>query len=146
MNNIIVRPISQKDIWQVKTLDDKSGNYLSQWIKDLEENEISDYAFGIFSDNCLVGYCSIGYADDVGRSIEEHPLHTNDSLYLSDVYIRPEYRKNGYALKMCKEALHMANPDNEAVFLTVLYDDLERLYSKLGFEFIDADGRMVKAA
>lgn len=143
---LTVRPITKKDLEQVRTLDDESGNCLSQWVEDLEENEISSYAYGIFLHDFLIGYCSIGYADDMARSIEEHPLHTNDSLYLSDVYIRPEYRKNGYALKMIKEALHMANQNNEAVFLTVLYDDLGRLYSKLGFKFIDNNGNMVKAA
>lgn len=142
--NLSIRGLTRKDLDVAIQMDEESGNALTQWIEDLEEEDESDYGFGAFLNEELIGYCSIGYADDVGASIDNHPLHTSDSLYLSDVYVKPPYRKNGYALQMIETSLALANPQNEAVFLTVLYDNLEHLYNKLGFEFIDDSGNMVR--
>ena len=135
----IVRALTWMDAGQIKELDEKSGNDLSQWflgIDDYSEN----YAYGIFEGRKLIGYCSLGYADDCGSLIEGHPLHTHNSLLLSDVYVLKEYRGNGYAMKLCRQAIKQkvqAEPDSDAVFLTLLYDGLSRLYRKLGFEWCD---------
>lgn len=70
--SIIVRPFRYTDLKDVLKMDDESGNYVSQWVKDLEgeDDNYNDYSWGIYIDNELAGYCTIGYADDVCPVIE----------------------------------------------------------------------------
>lgn len=142
-NAFIVRPLTESDKTQVETLDEESNDYVSQW---LEDNE--DYAWGAFLGETLIGYCTTGYADDCCDAIANHPAHTDDSILLSDVFILPEYRHNGYAIQMITDALEFRhksdNNPHEAVFLTVLCDNLKTLYNRLGFSSIDENGNMVQ--
>ena len=98
-----VNLLSIKDLQSVRSMDASSGFQVEQW---LEDN--SEYAWGIFKNGTdeLIGYCTIGYADDVGDTIERHPEHTNDSLLLSDVYIDPQFRNKGYGVKLITEVIH----------------------------------------
>lgn len=132
---IKIRSLSEEDVIEVSYLDELSGNGVACMI-DCEE-----YAWGIFVDKKLVGYCTIGGAD-VG-DYDEEAEWTDDSLLLSDVFILSEYRGNGYAKLLVNEALNLANPDNESVFLKVLDDRLAYLYGSLGFQYLH-DGTMVK--
>ena len=124
----------------MRALDELSGNYVEQWLDSI------DYSWGMFLDNMLIGYCTTGYADDCSASIEDHPLHANDSILLSDVFVVPAYRHNGYASQMIRAALKLRHDNDgydETVFLALLHDELVALYEPLGFTFIDNDGHMV---
>lgn len=136
---LFVKPLSEEHRLEVEAMDDMSGNYVSQW---LEDNE--DYAWGLFAEEKLVGYCSIGYADDCGEQIEGYPGYTSDSLLLSDVFVLPEYRGQGFGSFMVNEAVKLrTEEDKQFVFLTVMYDRLSHFYEKIGFSFI-GEGSMVR--
>ena len=133
-----VKPLNKHDIDDVWNMDNDSGFYISQWEEDMDEN--NDYSWGIYDDdNKLIGYCSIGYADDVVSTIENHPLYSTDAYLLSDVYIKPEYRHNGLGLRMITEVIRQRfeRESVQPVFLEVMYDKLKDFYSKAGFESIN---------
>ena len=142
MRDITVRILTTQDIPAVKILDDLSGNYVEQWLDD----DNADFSWGIFLNQNLIGYCTTGCADDCADCIENHPLHTVDSLLLSDVFILAPHRHHGYATLLIKTALelrHISDGYDETVFLTLLYDNLATLYKPIGFSFIDDNGHMV---
>ena len=138
--SIIVRPFTYSDLKDVIKMDNESGNYVSQWVKDLEyeDSNYNDYSWGIYVDNILAGYCTIGYADDVCSVIENHPLHDDEAYLLSDVYIKPDYRNKGYGLQLIIETIkgRFAKEEKLPVFLQVFNDDLKYFYRKAGFEYI----------
>lgn len=140
MNNasITVRPFRYDDLADVIEMDAESGNCVQQWVKDLEPDEDNDYSWGIYNGNILMGYCTIGYADDVCSTIENHPLHAEESYLLSDVYMKPDYRHQGYGLKLITETIkgRFAKEETLPVFLQAFYDDLKYFYGKAGFECI----------
>ena len=98
-DKIVVRPFTAEDLFEVTEMDNCSGNDVRHTVEELEYKEINDYSWGIFVNDVLVGYCTIGYADGVGDKIENHPLHGDDAYLLSDVYIKPEFRNKGYGTK-----------------------------------------------
>lgn len=104
-------------------------------------DEDNDYSWGIYVDHVLAGYCTIGYADDVPSIIEKHPSHASGSYLLSDVFIKPEYRHNGYGLKMITETIlgRWKMEETGSVFLEIIYDNLKNFYGKAGFELL-SDG------
>ena len=129
-----------KDIFGMNGYPDVSAE---EWIQDNP-----DFAWGIFESGTekLAGYCTIGYADTGYPSIDNYPLKTADSLYLSDVYVMPEYRHQHMATNMIEEVIAMRwhkEKKKEAVFLSTLTDDLQKLYLPIGFIPIDRDGNMV---
>lgn len=132
--DVKIRSLTEDDIKEVSLLDDLSDNGVVDMI------DCEDYAWGIFVEKELIGYCTVGGAD-VG-DYEDEAEWTYDSLLLSDVFICPEYRGNGYAKLLINYALKQANPDNEPVFLKVLDDRLATLYESLGFKYLH-DGTMV---
>lgn len=132
-DTLYTRALTEEDTETVFMLDEKSGNCASEWL------DITDFAWGFFKEDQLVGYCTTGYADDCPFSIENHPLHTDDSLLLSNVFILPEYRHYGYSSKMVTDAIHKrweSDREQNTVFLTVMYDDLVSFYQKIGFQVI----------
>ena len=138
-DSISIRSLTLEDNYKVSKLDNMSGNFVEQW---LEDND--DYAWGLFKGKELIGYCTIGGADDCGKEITEYPGWTNDSLLLSDVFINPDHRRQGYATQMIDEVIkERTKEDKELVFLTVLYEDLVDLYEKVGFSYI-GNGIMVR--
>ncbi len=142
MNNasITVRPFRYDDLADVIEMDAESGNFVQQWVEDIkyEDDDCNGYSWGIYIDNTLAGYCTIGYADDVCPAIENHPLHRDESYLLSDVYMKPDYRHQGYGLKLITETIkgRFAKEETLPVFLQVFYNDLKCFYSKAGFEDI----------
>lgn len=137
--SVIVRPFTYADLKDVIRMDDESGNYVTQWVENLEhEDDSNNYSWGIYVDNILAGYCTIGYANDVCNVIENHPLHSNESYLLSDVYVKPDYRHQGYGLQLITETMknRFAKEETLPVFLQASYDDLKYFYSKAGFEYI----------
>lgn len=133
-DTLYTRALTEEDTETVFMLDEKSGNCVSEWLKGN-----TDFAWGFFKEDQLIGYCTTGYADDCPFSIEDHPLHTCDSILLSNVFILPEFRHHGYGSKMVTNAiLNRWESDRvqNAVFLTVMYDDLVSFYQKIGFQVI----------
>ena len=81
----MIRPLLVRDLEQVQFLDSLSGNYVQQWIeKDDEGTDLDNaYAWGYFKWDRLIGYCTIGGADDLAVA-EQCKEYSNDSLLLSD--------------------------------------------------------------
>lgn len=122
-----IKLLSKEHEEQVNIMDEESGFYVGQWIEDNE-----DYAYGLFDRNTLIGYCTIGEASDVCREICNDIDYDEDSLILSDVYITPEYRGQGNALKMLQETLS-TRVHTETVYCEPRYESLQKLYEKVGF-------------
>lgn len=60
--SITCRPLTHQDYRHTIHLDNLSGNELAQWITHPEDDDL-EYAHGIFLDDNLIGYCSVGCAD-----------------------------------------------------------------------------------
>ena len=139
VEEVIVKPLSAVDAQEIVRMDDMSGFYVSQWLEEMDED--NDYSWGIYVNHVLAGYCTIGYADDVPSVIEKHPNYSSESYLLSDVFIKPEYRHNGYGLKMITETIlgRWKVEETNLVFLEIIYDNLKNFYGKAGFELL-SDG------
>ena len=131
-----VRELRLSDLLQVNAMDELSGNDVSQWVAE----ETEDYAYGLFDGKKLVGYCTIGGADDVPNCISSHPAYNYNSLLLSDVYVMPECRKKGLGTLIVSSAIRLkakAERDAKSLFIALLYDGLSNFYSRFGFEWVD---------
>lgn len=126
---ISIRNLTSKDIDAVSELDELTNFNVSFFLNDEDES----MAFGLFLNDKLIGYASLGYADDCAVQIENHPDRNNDSLLLSDVFITHEFRGNGYSVQLVEETLKQGNKTSENVYLTLLDDGLQKLYEKFGF-------------
>lgn len=128
----------------IRTLNESDEQYV-EYIDSLADFSVAQsldcegYAWGIFENNRLIGYCTIGGADDFYH-FEVYPGWNPNCLLLSDVFILPEYRRKGLASKLVSEAINMheESKDNH-IFLELLDSDLENLYSKLGFKTFISD-------
>lgn len=125
MKNITVRPLTESDEKIVSELDKLSGNDVASMI------DAENYAYGIFQKGKLIGYCTFGGADIGDPTFDTHPNYTNEAKLLSDVYIRPDYRRHGYCEKLLNTVL---NTDSHTVFLTLLDENLVSLYEQFGFK------------
>lgn len=128
LSTATVKLLTMKELHSVRFMDVVSDFYVEQW---LEEN--TDYAWGIFKNETdeLMGYCTIGYADDTSDIIEKHPEHTDDSLLLSDVYIKPQFRNKGYGIKLITEVIRKRwelDGNKNTVYLVAMYDKLMYFY------------------
>ncbi len=141
------RPFEESDVEvyerDSENLDKLSGlslTHVEDWYDDC-----NDYHFGCFHYGELVGCCTIGGADayDVAGNDEviHHPLYTEDSFLLSDVYIKPDFRNRGAGSTMIKQAIawKRKNEGNKAVFIDVMESDLFSFYEKLGFVTVSGD-------
>lgn len=132
----VVKPLTSKDSKNVEMLDEMSDFELEQWIEATEEDD-DPFAWGIFDDGILAGYCSIGNADDnICGEIACHPLYTCNSLLLSDVFIHPDYRHMGLGEMMVKSAIEKRwelDGSKEPVFLVYVSDRVAALYERIGF-------------
>lgn len=127
-----VRALTEDDRAQVVLLDDRSGNFVEQWLDD------ENYGWGLFKSNLLVGYCTIGYADDCCQAITDFNGWTPDSLLLSDVFVVPEERHKGLGAFLVNESISKRTEnEKELVFLTRMYDKLSTFYKKCGFQPVD---------
>lgn len=133
---MIVKPLvnlNSKELDTILELDKKSGFSVYHWVKD----NTDDYAYGIYNDNNeIVGYCTIGGADAVNPLVEEIPNFDFEDYYLSDVYVKPEYRHKGYGTYMLKEAIKIKYRSEgiAPIYLEVLYNDLKNFYNLVGFK------------
>ena len=145
-SNAFAAPLSIYQLSKVKTMDQMSGFCMEQWLDDNV-----DFAWGLFHNDKLIGYCSIGIADDADPLVEEHEAYKEDSsLLLSDVFILPEYRKHGYGSQMIKESIETRwkmDGEKNTVYLHAMgvtgdlsYDEkLKSFYEKIGFSELCSD-------
>ena len=141
MNKIhTVHPIMPESFEQVKMLDSYSDNYVYIMLEDMDEEacESMTYAYGIFNNDTLVGYCTLGSGIGVLDDIRQ----ASETVVLSDVYILDGYRNCGLGSKLVKEAIEQKlknDPTIKNVFLTILDIDLKDFYEKLGFKSLSDD-------
>lgn len=145
-SNAFAAPLSIYQLSEVKTMDQMSGFRMEQWLDDNV-----DFAWGLFHNDKLIGYCSIGIADDTEPLIEGHEAYKEDSsLYLCDVFILPEYRNQGYGSQMIKESIETRwkmDGEKNTVYLHAMgitgdlpYDEkLKSFYEKIGFSELCSD-------
>lgn len=129
--NIVVRSLTEQDLYAVKAIDAESGNSVAEMLED------HGYAWGAFLNDILAGYCTLGGSEDYDEL---------DGHVLCDVYVLPLYRNRGIAAHLIQEAISqsISNCDCDTkVFLTILDDGLQRFYKKLGFTYT-GNGIMVK--
>lgn len=127
MRNIKVLPLTEVYLKETEKLDKISGNSVAELLDSY------GYAWGLFKNARLIGYCTLGYADNCCELITNHKNYSYNSLLLSDVFIHPDYRGNNYSLYLINEAIKQGNENLESVFLTLLDDNLSYLYKKCGF-------------
>lgn len=72
----------------------------------------------------------------------------NDCIYISKLYVAPEYRRKGYASKMLGRLIECGEYHNVrkiSLFACadkgIKQDDLEKLYGKFGFQKISEDSK-----
>jgi len=142
---LTIRPLNLEDMQGVQTLDDLSGNDLMSW---LEDNY--DYAWGAFLDNELIGYCSIGFADelkDILSNIDYLDYNPN-SLMVKDLFITEENRNVGYGSVLLQTAMNYRlkiNPENIFVYAPNTTIELCNFLYKNGIELQESrNGIFVK--
>lgn len=121
---ITTRALAMKDAEQIKEIDSNGEFEIFEFIEDMLEEGEQDYAYGIFLGDFLVGYCTIGGADDIECA------ECDDEL-LGDVYIREDYRGQGYGKQLVEYALSQHSKHN--IYADILYDELESFYEQFGF-------------
>ena len=126
---VFVRELDSSDSEEVSKLDRLSGNGLSQ------ELDSEGYSWGIFVDNKLVGYCSLGGTDGTYPEIEDDVF----SFFLSDVYILKEYRNQGYGSFLINDVTA-----GKKVYLMPSNLEVEKFYEKNGFEHYKNSDLMFK--
>lgn len=131
-----VKNLRKENLACIKKLDEMSDFCVAQW---LEEDEDADNCFGIFYDEELIGYCTLGYASGA-IDIETKC----DDVLLSDVYIKEEWRHMGFGSKMIREVIEGLEDD---CYLTFLCDESEKFYYSFEFEKVSGtDNVMVRYA
>ena len=143
MSHIYIRSLDENDYEQVANLDRASrASFYHFNVRDMLDAE--NYAHGIFVDNILVGYCTIGGAEEItyADDYEYSDTYGDEALLLGDVCVLPEYRGNGYASSLVGEVRSKQNP-NKSVFLDILDDRLSYFFGRLDFQLLE-DGLMVK--
>ena len=119
-----VRPLEMKDAAQIKEIDSEGEFEIFGFIEDMLEEDKQDYAYGIFLNDSLIGYCTIGGADEIDNA------ECDDEL-LGDVYIRENYRGQGYGKQLIEYVLSQYSEHN--IYADILHDELEHFYTQFGF-------------
>lgn len=133
--DVEVRFLNEQDIPAVQEMYDNTDMELHV---NFEPDEIEDnkYYIGVFKDETLVGVCTIGGTDGTEFDFDE------ESCVLSDVYVAPDFRCNGYGSLLVDEAIKLAEKDYGAdanVYISLLESNLAEWYKPLGFEVCDTD-------
>lgn len=121
---VVTRPLEMRDAEQIKQIDAEGDFEIYDFIEDMLEEGAQDYAYGVFLGDVLVGYCTIGGADEIEEA------ECDDEL-LGDVYVKEEYRSKGYAHKLVEYAL--SEHSEHSIYADILYDELEAFYADFGF-------------
>lgn len=139
-SNRIVRELTESDFSDVEKLDDESGFSLKDML------DCACYAWGIFENDILIGYCSLGGADVLDEDDDDSICSDPDydvcaSLLLSDVYVLPEYRHQNFATQMIQNVI---SKTDQTVYCCPLCLELESFYEKLGFHSLDESCEIMK--
>ena len=119
-----VRPLEMKDTAQIREIDSEGEFEIFGFIEDILKENKQDYAYGIFLNDFLIGYCTIGGADEIDNA------ECSDEL-LGDVYIRENYRGQGYGKQLIKYVLSQHSEHD--IYADILHDELEHFYIPFGF-------------
>ena len=79
----------------------------------------------IIDDNKIIGYCNMNYDDFI--------INDNKLLWLSDIYIWPQYRSRGLANKLINIIKHNTKED---IYLACK-DDMIKFYEKKDFRLLN---------
>lgn len=129
----IVRPLTKRDIPDIRYLDQQGEFEILPMVKDiLEEDSKQDYIYGIEHNNHVVGYCTVGGTEPLtyDKNIKNIKFSYQDAL-LSDVFVLPCYRHKKYAQILVNYAIRQ-HPKRK-IYADILYDNLTHLYKSLGF-------------
>ncbi len=130
-DGIKVKSLNEDYKAEVEILDVISENDVASML------DCENYVYGILKNGTLIGYCTLGGADVIENDIRCQDL-SND-LLLSDVFICPSFRGNGYGTKLVSEAIRMKESEDilkdQAVFAQLLDDDLFQFYFRIGFNW-----------
>lgn len=127
-----IRSLNENDRKQVEEIDQFSCRDVASMIDSV------DYAWGVFKNDELIAYCTMGGADE---------LDVEDGAWLlSDLYVKEEYRNQGYASQLIDYVIEENVPNHDhSVYLVCLDERLINFYENLGFKHLE-DGFMVKQA
>ena len=133
MARIETKPLVITYAAAITRMDRLSGFKVRQWVEDADER--NDESWGAYLNHQMIGYCTIGYADDQCPVIRDHELWARDAYQLSDVFIMPEYRHNGYGTQMIQDAIRgrYLSEGIRPVFLQALNQELMSFYQMTGF-------------
>lgn len=149
INNLIVRPINKFDMDSenleiAKDIERETGYKISNWAGFI------DYDFGVFKKNGglnseLIGSCKLAYInkkDDIDI-VQNYPLSEEHNLWLTAVYIRPEFRGCSIGSYMIDQAIQiklkdkLSNPEGKtAIFVELENEDEVNYFAKNGFTLI----------
>lgn len=137
MIELIVKPLRTVDMAKIIQLDQLSGFSVWQWVNSTDAR--NDESWGAYLADQLIGYCTIGYADDQCPVMKDHELWSEDSYQLSDVFIVQEYRNNGYGSKLVRGAIkgRYLSEGVRPVFLQPIDERVMRFYQTIGFSKIE---------
>lgn len=130
---IVVRRLMESDAKAVDAMDDVSFFYVAQWLD-------GDIAWGIFDNQKLMGYCTLGCADCCEDLYGEDEDFTDYAYVLSDVYVNRKYRHHGYGKELIQNAIRetrQQDSSNECVYLSPMNDYVAKWYETLGFQRIE---------
>lgn len=138
--SLVIRLIGRSDLQDVANMDERSGFSVFELLKDKEPDEFSDYAYGAFLEGELIGYCTVGGAEEYAR----FGKYRNGDLCLSDVWVNEEYRDKHVGSLLVTYAIRMEYKDvRRNVFATILNDADFPFYASLGFSVLDKDAGVI---
>lgn len=144
--NAFVSPQPHKGYFvQIKSLDETDRAQV-EFLDAMSENNVADmldsdgYGWGIFREDRLLGYCTIGGVEGTEhQKIAEELDEVSTSRTLSDVYIHPYCRGLGLGSILISNLFqHVILPDNiSKVFCTIFNERQYNFYERLGFRELD---------
>lgn len=123
-----VRSLTEEDMDIVLELEKKSPfSTISSMI------DSPDFGWGLFDEEKLIGFCSIGCAD-ADPDLREFPEWSEDALLLCDVFVDEAYRGRGLGLFMVQRAMRFQDC-SDSIFCVILNEGLKHFYQQLGFHY-----------
>lgn len=133
IGNVEIRAIRYSDMPNVKSMDSESGFNVFGALACYDELEFGDYAYGAFLNGKLIGYCTVGGAEEY----DKYKDYRINDLCLSDVFVKEEYRHKHIGSIMVAKAIALEFKGvRRNVFATILTDDDLQFYKDLGFVVI----------
>ncbi len=132
---VFVGPLTVADEEAVRRLDALSRNDVCSCL------DADGFVWGVYVDSELVGYCTMGGAEDY----EGCNSWNSNALCLCDVFVDEKHRGKGYASLLVQEVISQCAKNGENVFITLLDDYLVSFYAPFGFRLLDIySGVMVR--